>query len=48
MVADVAQEGGEPFDAVQLLSFSLVWAGLILVTLDGLRRARKQPGVHSR
>lgn len=31
---------GEPFSTVQIVSFSLVWIGLALVTLDGLRRAR--------
>ena len=30
----------EPFEAVQLLAFSLVWAGLALVTVDQIRRAR--------
>jgi chloramphenicol-sensitive protein RarD len=33
---------GEPFDNIQLLAFSLVWAGLLLVTLNTLRRARAQ------
>jgi chloramphenicol-sensitive protein RarD len=32
---------GEPFDTLQVISFALVWIGLVLVTLDGLRRARK-------
>jgi chloramphenicol-sensitive protein RarD len=32
---------GEPFDTLQIISFALVWIGLVLVTLDGLRRARK-------
>ncbi len=32
---------GEPFTGIQLAAFSLVWAGLLLVTLDGVRRMRK-------
>jgi len=32
---------GEPFDAVQGLAFGLVWMGLIVVTVDGFRRARQ-------
>ena len=31
---------GEPFSMIQLLAFSLVWIGLILMTLDNLRRNR--------
>ena len=31
----------EPFSAVQLVAFALVWTGLALVTLDSLRRARE-------
>ena len=31
---------GEPFSMIQLLAFSLVWIGLILMTLDNLRRSR--------
>lgn len=33
---------GEPFDKVQLAAFSLVWAGLLLVSVDAMRRARTQ------
>lgn len=32
----------EPFSAVQLVAFGLVWTGLVIVTLDNFRRARKQ------
>lgn len=31
----------EPFDAVQATAFGLVWAGLLFVTLDNLRRGRQ-------
>lgn len=31
---------GEPFSLVQLAAFALVWLGLILMTLDNLRRGR--------
>jgi chloramphenicol-sensitive protein RarD len=31
----------EPFDSVQAIAFGLVWAGLLFVTLDNLRRARR-------
>ena len=31
----------EPFSAVQMVAFALVWIGLALVTLDSLRRARE-------
>lgn len=34
---------GEPFDAVQFLSFVLVWCGLALVTIDSLRRNARRP-----
>ena len=30
----------EPFDRVQALAFGLVWAGLLVVTWDSIRRAR--------
>lgn len=33
---------GEPFSLVQLAAFGLVWIGLIIVTLDNLRRTRRQ------
>ena len=32
---------GEPFSLVQLAAFGLVWIGLAVVTLDGVRRGRK-------
>ena len=32
----------EPFSALQLVAFGLVWAGLAIVTLDNLRRARNR------
>ncbi len=32
---------GEPFEPVQGLAFGLVWIGLIVVTVDGYRRARQ-------
>jgi chloramphenicol-sensitive protein RarD len=32
---------GEALEVVQLVAFSLVWAGLALITLDKLRRSRK-------
>jgi len=32
---------GEPFDLIQGLAFGLVWAGLLIVTVDGFRRARQ-------
>jgi len=31
---------GEPFHPVQLVAFALVWAGLVLMTIDNLRRTR--------
>ena len=31
----------EPFTAVQLAAFALVWAGLVVVTIDNARRARR-------
>ena len=31
---------GEPFNTVQLIAFALVWAGLLLMTVDSLRRNR--------
>ena len=31
---------GEPFSPAQLAAFALVWIGLVLVTVDNLRRAR--------
>jgi chloramphenicol-sensitive protein RarD len=31
---------GEPFSLVQLAAFALVWTGLVLMTLDNLRRGR--------
>lgn len=33
---------GEPFDKIQLAAFSLVWIGLLLVSVDTVRRARAQ------
>ncbi|MEM1111139.1 MAG: EamA family transporter RarD [Pseudomonadota bacterium] len=33
---------GEPFDRVQLVAFSLVWIGLLIVTADTLRLYRKR------
>ncbi|TDG12041.1 EamA family transporter RarD [Seongchinamella unica] len=32
----------EPFSLAQLLAFTLVWTGLMIVTVDNLRQARKQ------
>ena len=32
----------EPFSLVQLAAFALVWVGLIVVTMDGVRRSRNQ------
>mgnify|MGYP001575885663 FL=1 len=32
---------GEPLVPVQMIAFGLVWIGLVLVTLDGYRRARR-------
>lgn len=39
---------GEPFERSQMISFSLVWAGLLLMTADSLRRyLRRRPGRYS-
>ena len=35
----------EPFTLVQLIAFGLVWVGLIIVTLDNIRRTRRQRGL---
>ena len=38
---------GEPFDVVRFVSFALVWIGLAFVTVDALRRTRRQPPVRT-
>ena len=35
----------EAIDASQLLGFALVWAGLAIFTIDGVRASRAEPSV---